>query len=467
MVRYMRPKKSKPTTTASFSRHSYAKTKPAPKRDIQEIIWEESRQSSDVTVDSDLDTINALVDAWQRKRACVFGKPERIQGHSCSKECLEGGQLSVISAEHRLYGCIESGNHHLCRRDMSCGSYITNKDSVMVCIFSKEMIEVVMDATQFGGSEKNRYSHGDPDQNDGDLGDYDLGGTADGDMDADDYESGSFHDSLGDEFDQELERFLMEPEKDKDDDSDSEKESKSILSNKRKLPEDPTEELSSAELALLKKAKKRKCFAANNPSMVTEAKAIIKDLLYNANTRVNINKKKRAVLHMIASNAVRQHYKMCNKARVMPTIQEIDEVYDKKYNTKMLLRILDDDPKKVDRLANACCALWSWMLHTPYFERNSSKFHPKEHVMGTLYVMRMGQMDPDSTLQLLPEDKFLFENLPPHADLKDVKPSIKEMNAYKKREITKGTNNIKGAINSVGRERHKELAEKISRILKS
>ena len=480
MGRQSRRSKGTDMFLGSFSRNTYSNKSKPPKVDIQSLIWQEAIQPDCNFMAREINELRDIITEWHEKRNVKYGVTSLLEGHSCGMDCVKSGNIEVISWPHNLYGCIDSGVHHRCKSNGECKNTITNSESVNICLYSNQMIDVVMESRPYGDPVKNRHESG-------------SGKRKHDDIDYDDDEPAfvptlnSRHKTnkkLGHRSSEDVEFELFCKEFCDDGDS---VEPHSI--QKIAVPLDPpvinpsvspvegqeantipipdvegvtiTEEEQSATQAPfygskyivgstpVKKSKKRKCFSNNNhPSLVIAAKTIIEDLIFNSTTRNQINARIERELNADGLNNARKYVKHCRRAKIRPLQKTIDDIFDHCINKKCLMRIIPMDRAAQTRYAEVCCRLWTEMMKTPYFKDNSSGFHFKEHVMGTLYIMQAGLQDSTKTADILPQDKFLYEGLPSQSDLKDIKPSLRAHKEYKKSDITQGRNIIKYSINS-------------------
>jgi hypothetical protein len=96
-----------------------------------------------------LDTKKILHD-WHTHRRLNMGLETIDDGHSCGLSCALSGALVAISHEHNLYGCVNSGIHHVCSLDEGCELLKTTMDGGVWCLFSNRFVETFVDQTRFG-----------------------------------------------------------------------------------------------------------------------------------------------------------------------------------------------------------------------------------------------------------------------------------------------------------------------------
>lgn len=479
MTRRGRNKRSSGVFLGSFSRNSYSnRTKES--KDVGKAVWTDL---SKIPVDNKTyqdEQIEALLNEWHEKRAVVYNRTGILESHKCGTDCFTNLFVERITADFHLYGCIESGNHHLCKTNSDCELTFTNSESVRLCLYSKGMIDVVIDSNPYGDPEKNRYGSGVGGDDDREGYDVSKG-------DGDDYldDSGTLDDHRYSEqllplpFGKLLESVLgKESTNDKElsgGENDRSREDASCIttSSSSENTVAMTESLNKTKRLVdsiisgkrdpnAKRYKRRRCFDCEDPSLIAEANAIIKDLLFNEDVRRRINVAREEELRENGRSKVRKYYKRCKHASIRPTIQTVDWVYEQAINAKRLLRVIPLDKELLSKYARVCTQLWAAMLQSNHFKDNKSGYHFNEHVIGTLYTMQVGLKDPENKVSILPEDEFLYNNLPPYADLKYIPPSLPSIDDYKKGDVTNGRNNIKNSINSVGFEFHKRLSLEIS-----
>lgn len=73
------------------------------------------------------------------------------EGHLCTTVgCIDTDSIQCIAVGLKLYGCINSGNHHVCNLDRTCRQRYTSADGGVFCIFSRHFIETYVDSTRYG-----------------------------------------------------------------------------------------------------------------------------------------------------------------------------------------------------------------------------------------------------------------------------------------------------------------------------
>ena len=141
-------------------------------------------------------------------------------------------------------------------------------------------------------------------------------------------------------------------------------------------------------------------------------------------------------------------------------------------NRKRRLRKLAFDKKRLDFYTDVIVNFYNIATQTEYYAENSSKFHVKQHALGTLYVMQMPFFinnaktagGRDEKIPLIPGDEFLYNELPHQNNLKEWKSNQHKPWTYSKGDVTKGRNNLKSALNSI--KDHQTVTVDISRVWK-
>ena len=122
------------------------------------------------------------------------------------------------------------------------------------------------------------------------------------------------------------------------------------------------------------------------------------------------------------------------------------------------------------------------MIKSDYWEKHHSKFHIKNHVLGSLYIMQMNfkiifkqLIDDDeggeelkediindtnnsyklSETLLFEKDNFLYENLLSPDELKEIKCSANFTWNFTKNDMTRGKKQIKNCLNSISKNEEK------------
>lgn len=88
--------------------------------------------------------------AWHATRRSEYGMDTIDAGHECTWAlCLASGSIVCIDSKLMLYGCVNSGIHHVCERDKGCTSRYTSDDGGAFCLYSKEYLETHINETMF------------------------------------------------------------------------------------------------------------------------------------------------------------------------------------------------------------------------------------------------------------------------------------------------------------------------------
>lgn len=436
----------------SISRDEEEKKKKKKKKTLSEKIFE---QASELSVPED-DTKTVLTE-WHRKRECVYGFTGIDQDHSCNELCIDAGYIDIINHTLSLYGCLFGGVHHVCNpAAKSCKNSLINSDSEYICVYSKISTGVVIDSRGFyNAPDKNRMDN-------------------DGENDAivDDVQvvKGSEDEPID---------WEMTPVEVEDDDESAPSKDEEFAEKPPEEEEGAEEDSNVDESSMMdcdfdggspqstdRRSKKRTCFQKGNPSVFEEAEHIIKDLIYNTRDRSSINEKREDELKKLAAISVKKYYKECRGAGFRPSISAADEKYASVINRKPLLSILNFDRRRSTYYAHVCTKIWSCIIQSPYWKKNSSIFHFRHHVLGTLYVMKSGDLinSIEGSRVVLARDEYLVKNLPDQNDLCNIIPSKGSSRSYSKSDITKGRNNIKQSLNSMSPEEKDILIDDLAHL---
>ena len=91
-----------------------------------------------------------ILHAWHTHRYYNMGLATIDDGHKCTMNCVLSGALVVISEEQSIYGCVNSGAHHVCALDNNCELLKTSMDGGIWCLFSNRFVETFVNQTRFG-----------------------------------------------------------------------------------------------------------------------------------------------------------------------------------------------------------------------------------------------------------------------------------------------------------------------------
>lgn len=351
----------------------------------------------------------ALVQNWLERRTQIYGKTGLDSFHICTYDtCVQNEYIQEIDKDMRLYGCVVGGAYHFCEvNTASCPNTMLHTDGTIMCVFSGFSIGVLLDNRLYGKPETgmNMYNEEQVERSrEQDPGNYVLEDWVDS-------------------------------------------------SEKRR------------------RKKRRKCVTNFNPSSVKhDVRLIVLDLLYNKKERVRIDQKRVDEMRESGDNAVRKYYKKCKREHIMPLKHRVETIFSNHMNTKRRLKPLQVDVKRINCYTEVIANLWKIIIETEYCKNNSSKFHLRQHVIGTLYVMQMPFFfEGDTRRRLLPGDNFLYRELPHQNDLKEWQSSYEEKKGtYAKKDVTKGRNNLKDALNSiVDDEKRLSVIECIENLLKA
>lgn len=470
MPRKHKAKKVTSSSLGSFSRSNYInKNSSLSKKKLNEISWKESSELlKDAKTEKKLLLIDVIKD-WNTRRSVIFGCDSIIPDHRCDMRCMKDHSIEKLTEIDNLYGCIDSGAYHLCGANSECKLTFTNLDSAIVCIFSKKTIEQTIDFSFYGNSDHNKDSGQTEECEEGYVvSKNDDNDNADFEQEEQDQigiiSSGILDPTTFGSIEEEIE-FILGTQEEETNNSMVIEDKEKIQDNKRTIGIKDKGFMKT--LKREKRSKKRKCFNVEDPILMISAKSVIEDLLFNNKIRSELNEQKEQKHKSTAISSVRKYYKTCKRLKVFPFLWKVDETYAHEIDRKVLLRIIpykEDMKQLVLKYSKMCCKLWYWIIKTPFFGKGKSGFHFKQHVMGSLYIMREGLMDHSNKYTILPKETFLAENLPSHQDLSETSPYIKIMKDYKKSIITNGKNVIRSSLNSASESMCKSIADEIASI---
>lgn len=365
---------------------------------------------------------------WLKFRNEVYGRSNIDKDHACTYRCALSDSIHLIDAALNLYGCIESGKYHFCEpENLNCPHTMLNKDGTFTCIFSGIDMGVLID--------DNMYKKADT-------------GT--------DHHNNECH-----EFEElKMERLL----KKKSDLSLS-------LNDNISIPDVDEEEGeysiynwvdSSATKRKQKKQQRKSLTKINDSNLRKDIESIIYDLIYNSSERIRIDKKRVREMKKSAINTIHKYYKKCKRNKSRPIRHYIEKIYDNQMNKKRRMRPLKLDRTRLLYYSNVIINLWKIIINTDYCAKNKSKFHIKQHTIGTLYLLQtplfingedeLSDQDQDQNQNqnlIMPRDEFLYNQLPHENNLKEWQSCHTKHWNYSKGDVTKGRNNFKLALNSI------------------
>jgi hypothetical protein len=364
----------------------------------------------------------------------VNGK--RDQEHICTKSgCYDTESLKPVPGKINTFACSIGNVVHICSPLHSCPlvEVTTNGN---VCLFSGLDIGPKYEYTQFGKPKVSMEEQNDYDE---------------------------FVDLFGDE---ELEERTEVAEDGEDNPIINEE---SLLNKKRKRTSAAgtrTKKQRTSKDKGEKKVKNRRCFNLSNPDLVNNSNRYINDILFNKTIRRKINDADRKNCLTTALSQVIREYKRCNRLQITPVRSVIDSIFAHEMSKNKNVPAMEFNEEYQNKLTTIILKLWNLMLQTRYFHNNKPKFHFKQHVLGSLYLMKRGlaYKEGDDKIKVIEEDENLCTYLPHQSMLKDMghkKKEKKELKTkqkqkirgnepgYTKKHITRGKNNIKKCLSSL------------------
>ena len=167
------------------------------------------------------------------------------------------------------------------------------------------------------------------------------------------------------------------------------------------------------------------------------ASSIVRNLLFSENRRKILEEREKVIKKEVTKKCVK-YKRECQKYGKEPQEKHLKQIYRAQLKNRRIVDILEEDPEMTTKYADQIVKLWYFMGKTPYAITNRSRLHFKEHVLGTLYLLQYGVRF--ETQEILKQDLFLYQQLPPIHDIK----------AYNldKKEITMGKNTIMRCLRS-------------------
>lgn len=403
--------------------------------------------------DDENNEVQYLISNWLEKRHVWKSAWKNVDNnHQCDVTCIENS-IECISEEFNLWGCLVSGKTHQCFKDDRCKSTLTSVDQETVCIFSRSIVGKI---TQFTPFEKTESSRGDINYDSG------IENNFDADADVTNEEIREFEQQLSmyDDF------YTENPLLENTNETNTKQSTDSVKIKKKRGPKNGS-----------KRSKQRKCFDLTNINdLISQAKTVIDDLIYNANTRKKINAKTDEKCTDDAIRSAIGYYKKSKNQEVIPCLLKIDSIFESELNKKRLYKCPQYNEDKVNHYVNIIVKLWRVIVNSPYCkgiddpnkknrkrvrrDANASQFQPREHAVACLYMMKRNYKIHvnGKVLLLWDKDEFLENNLFDESDLKEVpisntiftdKTRNDKIKTYSKNDITNGRNNIKTSILSI------------------
>ncbi len=115
------------TTTTTTTTTDWGRDKSAHAEIVRELLWN-----------------------WHRIRREDYGVSTIDDEHGCSKACASTESIQCISDAHHLWGCLNSGQHHICHADAQCEQRYTTREGYTWCTFSRAMLSRTSDDTRYG-----------------------------------------------------------------------------------------------------------------------------------------------------------------------------------------------------------------------------------------------------------------------------------------------------------------------------
>lgn len=381
--------------------------------------------------------IQEKVERWRKGRRLVLTNNSHVNpSHCCTKvRCLDGGLIDVIDRNERLFGCLASGRAHLCMGDDSCYAQYTDVSGMRTCILSSLEIGPFRDSSVY--SRKPDTGKDDQECNS----DY-YEEPDDDDLDQED---------PVDMLDEETREFAAGMEQEGGHETRLEKKLR-LLTNRAQARERPQE-------------KKKKEFNMTLVKKLSDdARTIIGHILFTPSVRRKLNDEREAEGKRLGREALDKYYKECCTNRTIPYAHVANQRYQKALNSVfMLLETAETPMGCADRWVETIVCLWRAMSYTPYFQRNHSNFHFKQHVIATLYMMKNGLSF--DAYKLLPPSRDLQLCLPHKTDLHLFTPAhYTKAQQYTKSAATQGTKNIHNCFSGLDLKQHPDVLAEFEKI---
>jgi hypothetical protein len=442
---------------------------------------------------------------WHALRRSEYGMDTIDYKHVCTRgDCVQTASIECISHGLHLYGCINSGVHHICNLDAECKVRYTSPDGGIFCTFSRKFIETYVDQTQWGRSMV--------------VNDYYDGATASRNdaltLASDAQAPHVWHEHVyGVEYGNEAKsgkrrRFSMrvvEPGRDMTKVAEATDVSVRAITGDcgaegdSDTPAPPPRLGSSAPASeglppppLSPPPPQRQSQQRAIVSNTTPAQSVwmplrgrvlrehftrythndigkVISLLFDVSYRRDAETKLRETAETAALDEMCRYYRQCAEAQTLPNTHVRDSIYRRHMREKPSVTQpgkLDED--RLTRLKAFVYELWRVMLATPYFKRSPNKFRLVNHVLGALYMLRepftLARDDGVVFEEILPRDDFLNEHLPAQNLLKDwrarapvysmsrvlaVKGVVNGRLEFSKTGVSSGRNTIKDALMSI------------------
>lgn len=423
-----------------------------------------------------------VLERWHAIRREEYGMKAIDDGHMCTVTgCVDTGSIQCVDADLALYGCINSGRHHVCNVDRDCTQLYTTADGGVFCIFSRRFVETYVDTTRWGErmSEREIYMgaadpHDATQAKDGRKRRRDMirserraarGAVGvngeDGaptrlrfgmaiqetqrDMTAVSEAIGvSARVLTGDcgGEDSRADGFIAINGTDEVDDTTAAMRARALL----------TDAATAASASLQFSA-----FAPDRAGKAYSSRAIVQaggcqtrlwrapreyfarytrtdidrivGAVFDTAHRAKLHRRQADATRVVAYDAISRYYAACRGICVRPSAQECDVLY-----AEAVARVPQIEPVELGgerrvRYVAFLYELWRIAIATPYFRLKRNSFKLVSHTLGALYMMRepFTIASPDGTVAatvLEEPDAFLTENLPPPVLLRDWKARV-------------------------------------------
>ncbi len=98
-------------------------------------------------------TCESALEVWHAHRRSEYGMGVIDENHLCSSVgCIETRSIQCINKDLGLFGCVNSGIHHVCKLDHDCHQRYLSPDGGIFCLFSCLFIETFSDNTKKWGA---------------------------------------------------------------------------------------------------------------------------------------------------------------------------------------------------------------------------------------------------------------------------------------------------------------------------
>ena len=190
------------------------------------------------------------------------------------------------------------------------------------------------------------------------------------------------------------------------------------------------------------------------------------DLLYDRKSRNRVRGSKQTHAEKLADRCAVAHCRRCIADGMMPIAAEVDRVRDEAIRGESLPELLTYDGERIRLYQRLATHLWLVVERSTYFGHNRLSFHPAQPALACVYMMKTGlKLDtPEEgrSIILFRRDEYLRRHLPSENELEGWCASRVRSRRdpdYTQQAMTRGTNCIRMAIASIGRESKEERAE--------